>query len=143
MLKSMYLLFQESEGAECVSKLGALEADIQAVTHRLARISNESFPALPASLQQAMALAQSRKRKSCDILATSELVGGSVPKRGHSLDHARSGWHLLCAIPFMFLLGRTAKLESSLVMLCLLGRNHCTKVFMSVIMETACNDVHP
>ena len=120
-----------------MSKLGALEADIQAVTHRLARISNESFPALPASLQQAMALAQSRKRKSCDILATSEPLGGSVSKRGHSLDHSRSGWHLLCAVPFMFLLGRTANSESLLVILCLHGRNHCTKVFMSIIVEAA------
>ena len=117
-----------------MSKLGALEADIQAVTHRLARISNESFPALPASLQQAMALAQSRKRKSCDILATSEPVEGSASKRGHSLDHSRSGWHLLSAVLFMFLLGGTANPESLLVMLCLLGRNHCTKVFLSVIM---------
>ena len=117
--------FQESQGAECVSKLGALEADIQAVTQRLARISSDSSPALPASMQQAMALAQSRKRKSCDILATSEPVGGSVSKRGHSLDNSRSGWHLLCAVPFMFLLEGTANLESPLVMLCLLGRNHC------------------
>ena len=74
-----------------MSKLGALEADIQAVTQRLARIS-DAPPALPASLQQAMALASSRKRKSCEVLPSAQLVGGPEAKRGHSLDNSRSGW---------------------------------------------------
>ncbi len=82
---------QESEGAECMSKLGALESDIQAVTHRLARISSDALPALPASLQQAMALANSRKRKSCDIQPSSELLWSPEAKRGHSLDNSHSG----------------------------------------------------
>ncbi|CAL5229502.1 g12838 [Coccomyxa viridis] len=82
---------KETEGADCMSKLGALEADIQAVTQRLARISSDAPPALPASLQQAMALANSRKRKSCEVLPSSQLVGGPEAKRGHSLDNSRSG----------------------------------------------------
>ena len=86
---------QETEGAETMSKLGALEADIQAVTQRLAKISNDSLPALPASLQQAMALANSRKRKSCEILPSLQLVGGPDVKRGHSLDSSRSGQLLM------------------------------------------------
>lgn len=85
---------QETEGAECMSKLGALESDIQAVTQRLARISSDAPPALPASLQQAMALANSRKRKSCEVLPSSQLVSGPEAKRGHSLDNSRSGWLL-------------------------------------------------
>ena len=91
----MPLPIQETEGAECMSKLGALEADIQAVTQRLARISSDATPALPASLQQAMALANSRKRKSCEILPSLQLVGAPEAKRGHSLDNSRSGWFRL------------------------------------------------
>lgn len=78
-----------------MSKLGALEADIQAVTQRLARISSDAPPALPVSLQQAMALANSRKRKSCEVVPSSQLVGAPDAKRGHSLDNSRSG-ALLC-----------------------------------------------
>ena len=99
MFRSLYnqrlrcetLSLQETEGAETMSKLGALEADIQAVTHRLARISSDALPALPASLEQAMALANSRKRKSCEVLPSSQLVGGPEAKRGHSLDNSQSG----------------------------------------------------
>ena len=82
---------QESEGAECVSKLGQLEADIQAVTQGLARISSDAAPALPASLHQAMALANSRKRKSCDVSMPSEVLVGLEAKRGQSLDSSFPG----------------------------------------------------
>lgn len=69
-----------------MSRLGVLEADIQAVTQRLARISSGAAPALPASLHQAMALAASRKRKSCDLGAPSGVLAEPGAKRGHSLD---------------------------------------------------------
>ncbi|CAK0787313.1 hypothetical protein CVIRNUC_010531 [Coccomyxa viridis] len=82
---------KESEGAECVSKLGQLEADIQAVTQGLARINSDAMPALPASLHQAMALANSRKRKSCDVAMPSEISVGLEAKRGHSLDGSSAG----------------------------------------------------
>ena len=99
MLQDMWASLQESEGAECMSKLGALESDIQAVTNRLARISSDALPALPASLQQAMALANSRKRKSCDIQPSAELLWSPDTKRGHSLDNSHSGQllRLCCA----------------------------------------------
>ena len=76
-----------------MSKLGQLEADIQAVTQGLARISSDAVPALPASLHQAMALANSRKRKSCDVSMPSEILGGLEAKRGHSLDGSSAGRH--------------------------------------------------
>ncbi len=91
---------QESEGAECVSKLGQLEADIQAVTQGLARINSDAMPALPASLHQAMALANSRKRKSCDVAMPSEISVGLEAKRGHSLDGSSAGWYPSIRIPF-------------------------------------------
>ena len=83
-----------------MSKLGQLEADIQAVTQGLARINSDAMPALPASLHQAMALANSRKRKSCDVAMPSEILVGVEAKRGFSLDGSSAGWYPSIHIPF-------------------------------------------
>ena len=83
-----------------MSKLGQLEADIQAVTQGLARISSDAAPVLPASLHQAMAVANSRKRKSCDVSMQSEILVDLEAKRGQSLDGSSPGQYTSTHIPF-------------------------------------------